>query len=113
MKFALVLAALPALLLAACPDPHYRDVEQAIRDAQFAVRFGDRQYKASRLHVLAIAYAQAGDFESAIKYEQDAISAQTNDDQLKEANRTLDAYRQHRRYPAVYHFLLQHWRELT
>ena len=100
-----------ALLLATCADPHYRNVGQAIKDAQFAVRFGDRQYRASRLHVLAIAYEQAGDFESAAKYEQEAIAAQTKDDQLKEANRTLDAYQQHRRYPAVYHFLLQHWGE--
>lgn len=102
-----------ALLLATCPDPHYRDIEQAIKDAQFAVRFGDLRHKASCLHVLAITYAQAGDFESAAKYEHEAISAQTKDDQLKDANRTLDAYQQHRRYPAVYHFLLQHWTELT
>jgi tetratricopeptide (TPR) repeat protein len=86
-----------AWIEATCPDARYRNGKQAIEDAQFAVRFG-RGLKASYLDTLAAAYAEAGDFDSAIKYEEQAIAAQTKDDKLRDLTGPLATYRHGRPY---------------
>jgi tetratricopeptide (TPR) repeat protein len=86
-----------AWIEATCPDARYRNGKQAIEDATFAVRFG-RYYKASFLDTLAAAYAETGDFDSAAKYEEQAIAAQTKTDKLRDANGAVNAYRQHHAY---------------
>ena len=86
-----------AWIEATCPDARYRNGKQAIEDAKIAVHFG-RGSGASYLDTLAAAYAEAGDFDSAIKTEEQAIAAQTKTDKLRDVDSRLTAYRQHRPY---------------
>ena len=86
-----------AWILATCPDARYRNGKQAVDDAKIAVRFAGR-YKASYLDTLAAAYAESGDFDSAVEHQQKAIAAQTKTDRLVNADGALSAYRQHRPY---------------
>jgi tetratricopeptide (TPR) repeat protein len=86
-----------AWLEATCPDARYRNGNQAVKDAEFAVRFGHTN-KVSYLNTLAAAYAETGDFDSAIKYEQQAIAAQAKNERLLDADDALNMYRQHRPY---------------
>jgi len=86
-----------AWLEATCPDARYRNGNQAIKDAEFAVRFGFTN-KVSYLNTLAAAYAEAGDFDSAIKFEQQAIATQAKNERLIDADSALNTYRQHRPY---------------
>jgi tetratricopeptide (TPR) repeat protein len=83
-------------LEATCPDPRFRDGKQAVEDAKSALRFASPPDKALYLRTLAAAYAETGDFDSAIKCEQEALTAQKNSDQSKVDARALQAYREHR-----------------
>ena len=93
-----------AWLEATCPDPRFRNGKQAIEDAQSALRYGSfPEVKGGYLKTLAAAYAETGDFGSAIKCEQEAIAAQKKSDQSKVDALALQAYREHRplrQYPA-------------
>jgi tetratricopeptide (TPR) repeat protein len=84
-----------AWLLATCPDARYRNGKQAIEDARAAVNTGGDR-KVFYLDTLAAAYAETGDFESAIKYEQKAIAAQTKFNKLSGADDAVNTYRQPR-----------------
>lgn len=86
-----------AWIEATCPDPRYRNGKQAVEDAKVAVRYGHGA-KAAYLDTLAAAYAEMGDFDSAIKSEEQAIAAQTKTDKIPDANTPLNAYRQHQPY---------------
>jgi tetratricopeptide (TPR) repeat protein len=62
-----------AWLRATCPDAAFRDGQKAIEDAKRAcgiMKWGG----ANAFDALAAAYAEVGDFQSAIKYEQQAIT---------------------------------------
>lgn len=62
-----------AWMLATCPDPQFRDGAQAL---DYAKRAGSHasQKNANQLDTMAAAYAESGDFDQAIKAEQEAIS---------------------------------------
>jgi tetratricopeptide (TPR) repeat protein len=60
-------------LRATCPDPSIRNGQLAIADAKKACELTKWKF-ASEIDILAAAYAEAGDFDSAIRYEQQAIS---------------------------------------
>jgi tetratricopeptide (TPR) repeat protein len=66
-----------AWLRAACPDPAFRDGRKAVEDAKRACSLTGSQ-NSGYLDTLAAAYAEAGDFDSAIKYEQQAIKINGN-----------------------------------
>jgi tetratricopeptide (TPR) repeat protein len=61
-----------AQLRAIRPDPSFRNASQAIGDARIACD-ASKWAKANYISVLAAAYAEAGDFDSAIRFEQKAI----------------------------------------
>jgi tetratricopeptide (TPR) repeat protein len=87
-----------AWILATCPDARYRNGQQAVQDATKAVHVGGFG-KASYLDTLAAAYAETGDFDSAVKYQQKAIAAQTRMDKLDDgAAARLQSYGQKRPY---------------
>lgn len=67
-----------AWLRATCPDSAFRDGRKAIADAKRACSITGSA-NASYLDTLAAAYAEAGEFDSAIKQEQQAIRASGND----------------------------------
>lgn len=61
-----------AWLMSTCPDAKFRDGKKAIDDARQACEL--LQWKdPSSIDTLAAAYAETGDFDNAVKYEQQAL----------------------------------------
>lgn len=86
-----------AWLRATCPNPAFRNGQQAVVDAKAACNlcsWGEWDY----IDTLAAAYAEAGDFDSAIKFEQKAISKAKKEDNIKGAQARLALYQQHKPY---------------
>ena len=61
-----------AEMRATCPDPSFRDGKAAVADAKRACEISKWKY-ADYIDTLAAACAESGDFESAVRYEQQAI----------------------------------------
>ena len=64
-----------AWLRATCPDASIRNGQLAIADSKKACEL-DTWILASHIDTLAAAYAEAGDFDSAVRYQQEAIAKQ-------------------------------------
>jgi hypothetical protein len=62
-----------AWLRATCPDAHYRDGKLAVESAWRACELTDWQ-SPGELEVLAAACAEAGDFRSAVKWQEKAVT---------------------------------------
>ncbi len=89
-----------AWLEATCPNSAFRDGKKAVKDAKEACSlcsWGDWDY----IDTLAAAYAESGDFDSAIKFEEKAIAKAKKDDDTKGAQARLGLYRQHKPYRDV------------
>jgi tetratricopeptide (TPR) repeat protein len=87
-----------AWLLATCPDQQYRDGRRAV---ELATKACDLTVwtNASSCGTLAAAYAEAGDFDAAIKYQIQAIELNPNNPAfVRAANLRLARYREHKPY---------------
>jgi tetratricopeptide (TPR) repeat protein len=87
-----------AWLLATCPNAQARDGKKAVELATKACSLS-KWKKYAYVDTLAAAYAEAGDFEQAVKYQKQAAAM----DGIPEDNRTnvlnrIDLYRQHKPY---------------
>ena len=78
----------------------------AVRDASSAVEFAEKaaaltkQKEASVLDILAAAYAEAGQFDKAVKTEQQAVSLSRREDEQKEFEARLKMYQDKKPYRA-------------
>lgn len=86
-----------ALLRLYCPDPSIRSAQKAVADATTACKlmaWSDGQL----LDTLATAEAATGNFDSAIRYEQQAMGAtKVREDEKREYQKHLSSFQQHKR----------------
>jgi tetratricopeptide (TPR) repeat protein len=83
-----------AWLLSTCPLDEIRNGRRAVELATFACEFGKFQNPAA-IDTLAAAYAEVGDFDSAIKWEEKAIELGAGDQEFKDR---LALYKQKKPY---------------
>ena len=84
-----------AWLRATCPNPAFRNGGQAVEDATAACKI-DSWDSWHYIDTLAAAYAEAGDFENAIKFEEKAIKKARKADGVESAQQRLALYQQRR-----------------
>ena len=87
-----------AWILAVCPDPKIRDGKKALENAKKACELTAWK-KPQCLDTLAAAYAETGDFEEAVTWEQKAIELDLKDKDLKESQERLELYKQKKHFP--------------
>lgn len=84
-----------AWIYATCPKPAFRNGPQAVEDAKLACKidsWDDWDY----IDTLAAAYAEAGDFANAVKFEEKAAKKARSVDLVKGARERLALYQQQR-----------------
>jgi tetratricopeptide (TPR) repeat protein len=81
------------VLRSACVDEKFRDGKQAIEDATKACEMSEWQ-NSLYLSGLAMAYAEAGDFDAAVKWQQKAMELSASPPASMVAN--LELYKQHK-----------------
>jgi tetratricopeptide (TPR) repeat protein len=87
-----------AWLRATAMDPKFRDARQAVESAKKACRLSEWK-RASHLDTLAAAYAEAGDFDQAVRWEEKALTFSANSGSAGEKMRErLARYRQKKPY---------------
>jgi tetratricopeptide (TPR) repeat protein len=85
-----------ALLRLYCPDPSIRNAQKAVSDATTACRLM-AWTDGELIDVLATAEAAAGNFDSASRYEQQAMGAtNVREDEKREYQRHLALFQQHK-----------------
>ena len=85
-----------AWLQATCPDPAFRNGEQAIKDAMNACKLLHWQDE-NAIDILAAAYAEVGDFDSAVQYAQQALAISgISPRDHKRTQRHLALFKQHK-----------------
>ncbi len=82
---------LTALIRAACPDERMRDGKDAVESATKACELTSWK-KANYLDTLAAAYAEAGDFDAAVKWQTTAIELQEEIKEKDEYGARLKLY---------------------
>jgi tetratricopeptide (TPR) repeat protein len=87
-----------AWLLATCPDAKFRDGQRALTAATMACKLSDWKDPVS-LDTFAAACAEAGDFNAAVKWEQNAIAQPgLSPGDLGDAQKRLALYQAHKTY---------------
>jgi len=94
-----------AWLLATCPEASFRNGKQALLDATWLCQ-SSRWRHSSYIDTLAAAYAETGDFDSAIRFEQQAITSITGSGKARayyerEYGQRLAAYERHHAFRAT------------
>jgi tetratricopeptide (TPR) repeat protein len=89
-----------AWLRATCTDASFRNGQLAIKDGKIACRMSSWK-DASYLNTLAAAHAEAGDFASAIQFQERAVAIASKSKDFTPASREkfqkyLDQFKQHR-----------------
>jgi tetratricopeptide (TPR) repeat protein len=85
-----------AWLLATCPDPSLRNGAQAVQDAKIACKLTNWNDDGA-LDSLAVAYAESGDFDSAVRYGEQALAAKhTWQRDSKKIERHLESFKEHK-----------------
>ena len=84
-----------AWLRATCPNSRFRNGQLAITEAKKACGLTNYQ-KPEVLDTLAAAYAETGDFENALRFEEKALSIRDTPAMVQHYRKHLSAYKQHR-----------------
>jgi tetratricopeptide (TPR) repeat protein len=67
-----------AWMMATCPDEYFRNPETALKTAMRAIEASEGEVNAHRLHVLSVAQAANGDFDSAVASINEAMQITTD-----------------------------------
>jgi tetratricopeptide (TPR) repeat protein len=86
-----------AMILAACADAKYRDGHRAVEVATRACVLTEWK-DPSMLDTLAAAHAEAGDFDSAVKWQTRAIELLTDENQKADFRSRLELYQARKPY---------------
>ena len=86
-----------AWLRATCPDQKYRDGRKAYEDASEACQL-DNYKEANILGTLAAAYAECGDFDKAVEWQEKANKMYTDAAQKQEGEERLKLYKDEKAY---------------
>lgn len=89
-----------AWLRATCPDASFRNAQQAIADAKAACNITSWS-KPDHIDTLAAACAEAGDFDSAVRFEQQALAHEREEENRKAYAQHLAIYQEHRSFAAI------------
>ena len=89
-----------AWLWATCPDDNYCNGQRAVESATRACELSDWK-DANQLGTLAAAYAEAGDFDAAMKYQEKAQALYQDGKDRKEGLDRLELYRAKKPYREV------------
>jgi tetratricopeptide (TPR) repeat protein len=84
-----------AWLRATCPDPSIRNGRGAVDDAKKACHI-TKWREADMIDTLAAASAEAGDFDSAMRYEKQAMSAPDANEMSRTLQEHMSIFKQHR-----------------
>jgi tetratricopeptide (TPR) repeat protein len=85
-----------ARIRATCRDPMFRDGQAAVKDAVKACKLMQWKDEIS-IEVLAMAYAEAGDFTSAIHYAEQALATKgVSSEHSKKIQRHVELFKQHK-----------------
>jgi len=84
-----------AWLQSRCPGPAFRNGQQAVKDAKAACILGWKDE--NTIDTLAAAYAETGDFNSAVQYAAQALAIKgTSREDSKRIQRHLESFQQHK-----------------
>jgi hypothetical protein len=88
-----------AWIWATCPDGKVRDGRAAVESARRACELSDWK-EANPIGTLAAAYAEAGDFDKAVEFQEKANGLSTVEDDRQKGRERLKLYRDRTPYRA-------------
>lgn len=86
-----------ARLLSSAPEDELRDGTQAVESAKMSLKLSNGRH-VEAIDTLAAAYAEIGDFDNAIKYQEEAIKKTTSPTVKKKYSARLRLYQQEKPY---------------